>query len=155
MSDVWKANCEKAPIDTVRLLRELDGGIYLLAKQADRGGGVALSPASCRSLCAWLMDHGFGAEPEPMAAQAMRDNLDAASAAVADMGDRGREWHDDRVAALESLCDAQHTRVALLAERLGAMEKRHPQMERIVDNHDDRLEALERRFASMKDAISG
>ena len=82
MSDEWKANCQHDPIDTVRLLRELDGGIYLLAKQADRGGGMPLSPSSCRSLCAWLTEHGFG--PEVHAPPAQVDEREQQQAAVRD-----------------------------------------------------------------------
>ena len=141
MSDVWKANCEKAPIDTVRLLRELDGGIYLLAKQADRGCGVALSPASCRSLCAWLTERGFG--PEVHAPPAQVDEREQQAAV-----------HGDRIAALEAICAAQQKRIDDLTERFVYLENWRVRMLGVVRGHDDRITVLEKRMirAAIDDA---
>ena len=172
MSDMWKANCEKVPADYVEFSARHTGGMLLSAMDMGDQARVALSPASCRSLCAWLVARGFGAQAKPD--QAMRDNLNAASAAVADMGERGHRITENRERPKGATWPAQPD--ALVA-RVAGLEARAQHMSnafatRLSDEADlrrsgisevrveiseayKRIYALERRFASMKDAING
>ena len=144
MSDEWKANCVTALTDYVEFSARRVGGMLLSATEQDDRAHVALSPESCRSLCAWLVERGFGADV-PANAPAQVDEREQQQAAV----------HGNCIAALEALCAAQHKRIDDLTERLGYLENWRVHMERFVDNNDDRITVLENRFASMKDAING